>query len=352
MFFRKHTEDGEEAPPPRKRRGPSPIVAFFQIIISIIIFAVLGVGLYAAIREFSGVDPLSLNPQSVAKQVFSSDTVYSFFKDILSYNPTGKSNSILPDVSNLTGSTSQKPATNAPLAFTFAIIADSHIDISHLNSALAQAKDDNAQFIIGIGDFSNVGTVQELSATRQAFDQVHLPYYVVPGDHDLWDSRNKKLPAVTNFQQIFGIPYQTFAYQNARFYLLYNTDDYLGLDDIQMQWIQDILQRTAQGGKNQVLFGIVGTPLYHPSSDHQMGRLTPSLASQASSLINLFKKYNVSEVFAGDTHFFSQYTEPKTGLKMTTVGAVTEADNPQTPRFVLVDVYEDGSYNIKETLVK
>ena len=37
---------------------------------------------------------------------------------------------------------------------------------------------------------------------------------------------------------------------------------------------------------------------------------------------------------------------------MMTVGAVTSERNPQAPRFAIVEVLEDGEFNIVETEVK
>ncbi|KKQ14068.1 MAG: hypothetical protein US28_C0040G0009 [Candidatus Daviesbacteria bacterium GW2011_GWA1_36_8] len=80
-----------------------------------------------------------------------------------------------------------------------------------------------------------------------------------------------------------------------------------------------------------------------------MGKVTPKLKNQADHLIDIFKKGGVEEVFSADTHFYSRYQEPKSMLNMTTVGAVTSDRNPQTPRFAIVEVYTDGSYNVIET---
>ena len=82
-----------------------------------------------------------------------------------------------------------------------------------------------------------------------------------------------------------------------------------------------------------------------------MGKVTPSLKNQAAHLIDIFKKNGVDEVFAADTHYFTRYTEPTMNLKMTTSGAVTSDRNPQTPRFIMVDVFENGTYQVKETEV-
>ncbi|MBI2338510.1 hypothetical protein HYU95_05000, partial [Candidatus Daviesbacteria bacterium] len=60
----------------------------------------------------------------------------------------------------------------------------------------------------------------------------------------------------------------------------------------------------------------------------------------------------VKKVFAGDAHFFSEYSEAVTGLPMVTVGAVTIERNPQVPRFAVVSVFEDGETRVEDIEIK
>jgi hypothetical protein len=336
----------EEAPV-KKRKGPPLPVKIFQIFISLIIFAILGIGLYLSFRSFTGMDPLTLNPQSLSKNILNSEKAYDLINKLLSYSPTDAFKS---NTSNQ--SQNSNNSSSSPTKFKFAIIADSHKDITNLASATQQAKKENAAFIIGMGDFSDVGTIDELSKTKAVFEKSGLPYYLTPGDHDLWDSRNQKLSADYNFRQLFADPYQAFTYQNTRFLLVYDTDNYLGLGQLQLDWLQNSLKTFRDSHPNYLLFVFAGTPLYHPSSDHIMGKVEPKLKNQASQLISLFAQNKVAEIFAADTHFYSQYKEPETNLKMTTVGAVTNDPNPQSSRFVMVDVLENGSYNVRSLEIK
>src|SRR5260221_390733 len=164
-----------------------------------------------------------------------------------------------------------------------------------------------------MGDFSDVGTIDELVYTKRYYDMVNIPYYPTPGDHDLWDARNQKKAAETNFQQVFKSPsYQAFTYEGVRLLLFYDSDNYLGLDTIQLKWIEDELQRVSTE-KPQLFFVFASTPLYHPSSDHVVGKVTPKLKDQADHLLSIFSKNGVDEAFFADTHFFSRYSDPTTG---------------------------------------
>ena len=79
-----------------------------------------------------------------------------------------------------------------------------------------------------------------------------------------------------------------------------------------------------------------------------MGWVEKDLKMQAGSLIFQLKDAGVLKVFAGDIHFFSEYSEPKTGLSMITIGAVTIERNPQAPRFGVVSVFDDGSTKVED----
>ncbi len=350
MFFKKKDH----------RKKGSGVSSFFRLVLSIIVLVLLAIGSYQAYRSFSGIDPLKLDPNAIITGLISSESTGEFIKGLLAADPKKsleQAKNILKDDQKNDSANPSSPdnlstevVSNSPIVYKFAIVADSHKDTDNLAKALAQAKSLDAQFIIMIGDLSDVGTIKELQATKLQLDVAGLAYYTLPGDRDMWDSRDKKLPAETNYTKVFGTPYRAFSFKNTRFIMIFNTDNYLGLDDLQLKWIDDELDHLAKEEPKLTLV-ILGTPLYHPSSDHVMGKQNPKLKSQADHLISIFNKYGIAEVFAGDTHFFTRYKEP-TNLSMTTVGAVTSDRNPQNPRFALVEVREDGSYSVRETEIE
>lgn len=245
-----------------------------------------------------------------------------------------------------------KPPTPKFL-FSFALVADSHNDNLYLAKALSQSKQrPDVKFVVGLGDYTDVGTIRELEAVKKEFDTSGIRYFLTSGDHDLWDARNKSLVPTSNFQQIFGPPYQSFNLENFLFILLDNSDNYQGLGQQQTSWLLDILNRAKTDLSLKGIFVFVHQPLFHPSSDHVMGRVEASLKLKARTLIANFKEAGVKRVFAGDTHFFSEYNEPETNLAMVTIGAVTIQRNPQLPRFALVSVFDDGSTKVEDVEVK
>lgn len=342
MFFGKHES--------RKKSGG--IVGFFRLLISLMMMGILGLGLLLAYKQFSGYDPLALNPKTTIKSLMSSESVVDFITTLLTISPSTPVDKAKQLLNNDDEAGEQgEPAKNQPLLFRFAVVSDSHNDNQNLAKALKMAKAGGAKFVIGTGDYTDVGTMEDLSKAKAEFEGAGLPYYVVPGDHDLWDARNRKLPEDQNFREVFGTPYQAFSYQDVRFILIDNSDNYYGLSDLEIKWLEDELQRLKEKPPKLTL-AFLQIPLYHPSSDHVMGKSNAKLKNQADHLISILKRAGVANVIAGDTHFSSKYVEPTQSLKMTNVGAITSARNLQTPRFAVIDVFENGSYNIVDTEIK
>lgn len=333
----------------RRRKNPFPIMVF-RMCLSLTMLVILGIGVYQAVKYFSGTDPLeSLN---FPPEVYSiSSSPKEAILSLLSTHEVGK---IVASVLGSKSSPQQLPTENTSTSMKaagptlkFALVADSHNDNDNLAKALDIAKNQGAKFVIGLGDYTEIGTIDQLQQAKKVFESSGLPFYTTAGDHDLWDATNKGLNSSANFSQVFGPPYQSFSDSNIRFVILFNSDNYEGIDALQQQWVNEVFG--ADLAKKTFVF--LHEPLYHPSSDHMMGKVTPTLADQAKLLAKMFKDFGVLAVFTGDIHAFTRYEDPS-GLKMTTVGALTRERNTQAPRFAMVDVYQDGSYNIEDLELK
>lgn len=329
------------------RRHTNIFFVIFRLILSVVMFAILIGGIYSAYKHFSGLDPLKLDPVAVLKNLIGARSPGEFIGALPSIKIGEK---IL--VKSVSSDTNTKPADQTAL-FKFLLIADSHTDNVNLAKAIEQAKSvyPDLKFIIGLGDYSEVGTIAELKKAKAVFDTSGLRYFLIPGDHDLWDCRNRDLESVSCFREVFGPSYQSFEFDEFKFLLLDNSDDYQGFSDSEKQWIENELERIKQSSFKGVLV-FLHEPLFHPSSEHVMGKIENTLKQQARDLIFELKDGGVKKVFAGDTHFFSEYNEPVTGLSMVTAGAVSSERNPQTPRFIVVSVFEDGSAIVDDVEIK
>ncbi len=340
---------GKKYEQPKKRSSFLPFV-ILRVCLSLVMLSIFVVALYQAFRYFSGMNPIRMDPKTIAVSFLTSESTVHTISDLLGFKvDTGS----LQKVVGNGGSEAGQSGTPTPVAkqiLKFALVADSHNDTDDLTKALAQAKKNGAKFVIGLGDYTNTGTPEELQATKDVFAASGLPYYLTPGDHDMWNARDKNLSSATaDFSQIFGTPYQSFSDSGVYFVILSDADNYIGVDPVQMSWFSDALSASKKYG---LVLAFMHEPLYHPSSDHGIGKTNPDLKKQAEQITRMLKDNNVAEVFFGDVHAFTRYSEPVTGLKMTTVGAVTRTQNTQTPRFVEVNVFADNSYSVADTEIQ
>lgn len=342
-----------------EKRSSNIVFVIFRLILSMVMFGILAAGIYSAYKHFSGLDPLKLDPGAVISELLAGKIP----KNLLGVLSSNKVTQNLSDKINqkILGQkeskqiSAEKPAKPAPAnsGFRFLLVADSHNDNVNLNKAISQSKQTypDLAFIIGLGDYTDVGTVAELKNAKAVFDSFGLRYFLIPGDHDLWDCRNRALLPVACFNGVFGPAYQSFTFQDYQFLLLDNSDNYTGFDSGQLKWIADQLEKTKQAGVKGI-FVFIHTPLYHPSSDHVMGWVEKTLKIQAEMLVFQLKDAGVTEVFSGDIHYFSKYNEPKTNISMITIGAAGAERNPQVPRFAVVYVFEDGSTKVEDVEIK
>lgn len=351
-MFKKHSS----------KRSPNIIFVIFRLILSLTMFALLIGGSYTAYKHFSGLDPLKLDPQQLLKNIITVRNPEQLTAVLSSIKLPSQNKKDLPvnsvdRLSNNQASSENQmrnnQTSNFKYLFRFLLVADIHNNNDNLRKAISQAKSSfsDIKFIIGLGDYTNVGTIDELKKAKNELDLSSLRYFVIAGDHDLWDSRDKKLDADTNFKQVFGPLYQSFTFNNFKFLLLDNSDNYKGISLEQQSWISDQIEKSKTEGSLGILV-FIHEPLYHPSSDHSMGKVQKELKQQAEGLIFQLKAAGAKKIFSGDIHYFSEYEEPVTKLSMSTIGAVTIERNPQVPRFAIVTVFEDGSTKIQDIEIK
>ena len=227
------------------------------------------------------------------------------------------------------------PKAEVSSSFSFAVFSDIHSDLASLEKALERAKQDGIEFIIVTGDLTTIGKASEFRKIKTTLDESLLPYYAVPGNHDLWSVGKQANP----FREVFGVDFQVFKKEQVKFILVNNADASLGLEGVidasgqkQGEWLK---RELAECPKVYCLV-FAHMPLNHAYWAHIMGEDNPAVASQAANLVEEFKNYQVKELFAGHIHFLSSYELD--GLKTTTTGTLFSNKDTQTPRFLEVTV--------------
>lgn len=238
----------------------------------------------------------------------------------------------------------------------FALVADSEGDNDDLEKALSQARSAGAGFVIMLGDLTKLGEMGDLLKTKAVFDKSGLTYYVTPGDHDLWDSRNRGDEALSNFLQVLGKPSQVFEKAGVEFLIIDNSDIYKGISASDWDLLNSTLNQTAK-----LKFVLSHKTPYHPQSSHIMGSENPDVAKQAQKYMDLLENKKVDGFFAGDLHFFAEFSskggsasggKSTSGVKITTVGAIDSDRNFQGSRFEIVKVYSDYTWDTEDLEIK
>lgn len=249
---------------------------------------------------------------------------------------------LLLNLVSLTSNSNQ--TTNKKVIDRFAVLSDTHSDSLYTQKAVAQAKKLGATYLVHTGDWTKVGTVEELRAQKAFFDKVGLPYWGVMGDHDRWQSAEK------NFELVFGRRFESFDRNKIHHILIDSSDLTNGLGTEQLNWLENDLAEN----KDKEILIFMHLPIYHPTSDRTIGDKGGNdldRQKQSTSFLKLIKDKKVIGMFSGDHHLSSSYTEPETSARIFISGAVTRERNLQTPRFSLVEIYEDYSISVKDQVI-
>ncbi len=218
-------------------------------------------------------------------------------------------------------------------SFSFAVFSDIHSDTESLQKAIAKVKADKNEFLIIAGDLTTSGGISEFRQSKEVLDENKLPYFVLPGNHDLWAS------GLNYFREVFGSDFQSFQNQKIKFILVDNADGNLGVEGItglngenQEVWLRQELQDCPK------IYCLVFAhmPLNHAYLGHVMGEESEKVASEAARLVKEFKTAQIKELFAGHIHYLGSYEDD--GLKTRTVGAIYTEKKTQPARFLEVTV--------------
>ncbi len=227
--------------------------------------------------------------------------------------------------------------------YSFALVGDSHLNNAGLSEALSKAREIGVNQVFGLGDWTEYGEIEKLRETKEVFERSGLNYEVLPGDHDLANSRDLGLAARANFDAVFGQERKQVKGDGVEFILVDNSDIYSGISDLDWFEIKNAMLRIPDG----LRFVLAHKTPYNPDTSHVMGSENEAVAVQAKQFLYQLENARVNELFTGDLHHFARYSSPNEGVKITTIGAVDEEKNFQGPSFVIVKIFEDNTYEVE-----
>lgn len=228
--------------------------------------------------------------------------------------------------------------------FKIGLLADSHSNYDNLTKALDQAKEHKVDSIVFLGDYTELGVIEDLNIAKSTMDKAKITYYSLPGDHDLW-----KTVGPANFLEVFSKNYFTFEIGEIKFVGLDNSANFTPVSDELMTWFKNELPNAD--------IVILSQPIYTGGNDRQMGVVngeeTPAVLEQANEILALIRGTNVQAVVSADLHKSSVVTDgEKPELRHYVIGALTDVRNLQSPRFSIFNIYSDSSWDIQEVLLK
>lgn len=257
-------------------------------------------------------------------------------------------NSLLSRLGELSSQSSSSTSSNAYVKYKFAVISDSHEDLSVYPKIVDQiAMRNDLAFVAHLGDQSNAGESIKLQESKSILDRIAAPVYVLPGDHDSnWVPRRD----LTNFKHVFNLQQTSYAvaHESEKYIFIDNSDGNEGVSADAWNWLTHELESSKDLNK----YVFMSTPLSNPYLTFKtMGSQSDEVKQQAEDLGKILRDNNVKAIFAGDTHTFSQYQDKLTNIPIVTVGATGVNKNP-LPLYVVVEILSDGSYNVSSIPLK
>lgn len=219
-----------------------------------------------------------------------------------------------------------KLKSGAEPPFTFIVIGDSRpgtravptdrnsVSIDYMENILWINLQTDSEFSINVGDLiKGYNTAEPGRAKKQwdAFDKAGKaftkPYFMVVGNHDVWDEYSDKL-----YQRRYGPHYFSFDHKQCHFTVI--SADIPGnnetIDAEQLKWLEDDLA-SAQDALHRFIF-------LHRPMWRNVGRYSKVREKWMTEVHPLLLKYKVDTVFAGHDHFY-EYDEID-GIRCITTG--------------------------------
>jgi hypothetical protein len=179
-------------------------------------------------------------------------------------------------------------------SFSFAVMGDNRDGNNVLKKIILSIDGDkDIKFGLNNGDLVPDGYKKEMRRYNEIVQQTKKPILSIIGNHEwLWyDSE-------TNYKQLFGKTYFSFAYVNSYFIILDDSDE-KGIDSKQTKWLITELKKS-QSYVNR--FVLMHVPLFDPrKGNYQKGHSLKNIKA-AQALNDIFDKYHVTMLFCSHIH--------------------------------------------------
>ena len=185
-------------------------------------------------------------------------------------------------------------AASATEPFRFVLMTDLHISSTNsqpsedLTKAVADVNElHGIDFVIVAGDVANLGDTVSLRLAKRMLQRLHMPFSVIPGNHDVkWYESG-----TSNFNTVFGEDRFEFRHKGIEF-IGFTTAPLTnsGTGTIQpgdIQWMKSVLDKN---GNEKPVFVVTHYPLQTGDVDNW------------KIILDMLNKYNVQAVLGGHVH--------------------------------------------------
>ncbi|MGN0187108.1 MAG: PQQ-binding-like beta-propeller repeat protein [Paludibacteraceae bacterium] len=178
--------------------------------------------------------------------------------------------------------------------FSFAIFSDLHVcdtlpqNLDDLQRAIDEVNNRaDLAFVLVCGDVTHHGDTKSLRLAKQMLDGLRIPYYVVPGNHDMRVSES----GAVDFARIFGDNHFRLFF-NGYLFLGVNSSPVLRRNDAhvspqELAWLTHHLKKA---GRKQPVYVVLHHPLQNGDVDNWY------------AVTDLLRGYNLQGVFCGHYH--------------------------------------------------
>jgi len=254
----------------------------------------------------------------------------------------------LQNVQTSPASSPQNRASNPVMAVAF--IADSHNSNHNLDIAIQQINQTSTKYLFGLGDYTDVGTNAEFQNFNSSITKLKQKYFLLPGDHDLWNGRDKADDPQAYFLKYFQEPPISFVDSDVQFIFVNNADIYQGL---KQDKLNQIIQ-TINESRSKTIIILAHKSINHPLTIHSMGYIDDkkiqNVYQQAQQLDQTISQIKDKYIYVvhGDLHSFSIYNQFSEKTAVYSIGALSDKKNLQTPRYAIGQIDQDGKLYITD----
>ncbi len=212
-------------------------------------------------------------------------------------------------------------------AFRFAVLSDVQEAIDDVRDIYTKVNDEGVEFLLGAGDLTQQGTVEQLERYQAELRSLNVPYYTTLGNHELGQNP-------TLWHDYFGRGNFSFEYHAVRFTMLDSAS--ATIDPMVYGWLEGWLE-SSQDGTHVVAMHI-------PPTD-PIGVRNGSFGSraEAAKLLRRLAAGGVDLTLYGHIHSYYEFDNGGVPAYISGGGgAIPERFDGVGRHFLTVDVHPDN----------